>query len=386
MQFCNALRLHAALIVLLAAVLVSGAANAQTSPKFTLTVTPLGAAAGDKMMPVEATVGVNVIFKNESSETLSMVLLTAKLNGVKLVLEGGWKAGGDNAVIEIAPVKPNEEVSRRLNLRVEMAPLPPGKQAEIMVEAKVGEASANASVKFPVGDCAAAFQAELTRLRINTISEIWPAADNMRKPDTTLPRMRLFRIGMRKSNDLAMLDRLAAGYQARLLSDYEFFREGVRYTVRRWSDELRSFAGQEVNPGICAVNNEMIAGIRKTISYVTVRIEPPQKAYARAMDLLRKAVNAGDGDDLQKIALRLAEDAGAKIENPPASVFKILELARDLLKDTKPAAEQLDNLSLVESVAWIEAQALRSKKLSDLIENSITGITDAQKKTCVCAF
>jgi hypothetical protein len=244
----------------------------------------------------------------------------------------------------------------------------------------------SASAKFPVGDCAAAFQAELTRLRINTISEVWPAADNMRKPETTLPRMRLFRVGMRKSNDLAMLDRLAAGYQARLLSDYEFFREGVRYTARRWADELKAFAGQETNPGICAVNKEMIEGIRKTISYVTVRIEPPQKAYARAMDLLRKTLNAGDSDDLRKIALRAAEDVGAKIENAPDSVFKILELARDLLKDAKPTPEQLDNLSLVESVAWIEAQALRSKKLSDLIENSITGITDAQKKTCVCAF
>jgi len=345
----------------------------------------MGAAAGDKMIPVAASVGVNVVLKSESSEALSKVLLTAKLNGVKLVPEGGWKADGDNAVLEIDTLNANEEISRRLNLRVDMAPLPPGKQVEVSVEVKIGEARVNASTKFPVGDCAAAFQADLTRLRISTISEVWPTADEMRKPDTTLPRVRYFRVAMRRG-DFANFDRLAAGYQARLLSNYDFFTEGVRYTTRRWSDELKAFAGQDANPGLCAVNKEMAEGIRKTINYVSARLEPPLKAYARAMDQLRKAVGAAESDDLQKIALRLAADAGAKIENPPASVFKILEQTRDLLKDTKPTAEQLDNLSLVESVAWIEAQAMRSKKLHDLIENSITGITEAQKKNCVCAF
>jgi hypothetical protein len=385
MQFGNAARLCAASILLVAALIFSGAADAQGSRKFTLTVTPTGAAAGDKMIPVAATVGVNILLKNESSEPLSKILLTAKLNGVKLVPEGGWKADGDNAVLEIASLGANEEISRRLNLRVEMAPLPPGKQAEVSVEAKVGEANVSASTKFPIGDCAAAFQADLTRLRISTIPDVWPTADEMRKPDTTLPRVRYFRVAMRRG-DLANFDRLAAGYQARLLSNYDFFTEGVRYTSRRWSDELKAFAGQDANPGLCAVNKEMVEGIRKTINYVSARLEPPMKAYARAMEQLRKMLNAAENDDLQKIALRTAADAGAKIENPPASVFKILEQTRDLLKDTKPTVEQLDNLSLVETVAWIEAQAMRSKKLHDLIENSITGITEAQKKNCVCAF
>jgi hypothetical protein len=386
MQFRSAMRLRAALIVLAAAAFCSSAAEAQNSPKLVLTVTPLGAAAGEKPIPVAAIVRVNIALKNKSSEPLSKVQLTAKLNGVTFMAEDGWKADGDNAVLEIDPVKADEEITRQLSMRVEMAPMPPGKQAILTVEAKAGEASVNASAKFPVGDCAAAFQSELTRLRITTISEIWPTADEMRKPDTTLPRMRYFRVGMRKSNDLAILDRLAAGYQARLLSDYEFFREGVRYTARRWSDELKAFAGQGPNPGLCAVNKEMTEGIRKTINYVTARIEPPIKAYARAMSLLRNATGAADGDDLQKIALRAAEDAGAKIDNPPAATLKILEQAKELLKDAKPTDAQLDNLSLIESVAWIEAQALRSRKLNDLIENSITGISEAQKKTCVCAF
>jgi hypothetical protein len=386
MQFRSAMRLRAALIVLAAAAFCSSAAEAQNSPKLVLTVTPLGAAAGEKPIPVAAIVRVNIALKNKSSEPLSKVQLTAKLNGVTFMAEDGWKADGDNAVLEIDPVKADEEITRQLSIRVEMAPMPPGKQAILTVEAKAGEASVNASAKFPVGDCAAAFQSELTRLRITTISEIWPTADEMRKPDTTLPRIRYFRVGMRKSNDLAILDRLAAGYQARLLSDYEFFREGVRYTARRWSDELKAFAGQGPNPGLCAVNKEMTEGIRRTINYVTARIEPPIKAYARAMSLLRNATGAADGDDLQKIALRAAEDAGAKIDNPPAATLKILEQAKELLKDAKPTDAQLDNLSLIESVAWIEAQALRSRKLNDLIENSITGISEAQKKTCVCAF
>jgi hypothetical protein len=386
MQFCNGARLRAALLVLLTAGLSSVPAQAQTSSKFVLNVKPLGAATADKLIPVAASVGIDIVLKNDGATPLSKVLLTAKLNGVKLAPEGDWKADGDNAVLEIAAVAPNEEVSRRLNVIVEMAPLPPGKQAEVVIEAKSGESAVSASTKFPIGDCASAFQSELTKLRISTISEVWPTADDMRKPDTTLPRVRLFRVGIRKNNDLATIDRIAAGYQGRMLAHYDFFSEGVRYTARRWADELRAFAGQEPNPGICAVNKEMIEGIRKTISYVSVRLDPPLKAYARAMDQIRKALNAGDSDDLAKIALKAAEEAGAKLENPPSNVFKILELTRDALKDAKPTVEQIDNLSLVESVAWIEAQALRSKKLSDLIENSITGITDAQKKTCVCAF
>jgi len=386
MQFRNATRLGAAIIFSLATALSAVCAQAQTAAKFSISAKPLGAATTDKMVPVAASVGVEITIKNEGSAALADITITAKLNGIKLVPEGGWTADGDNAVLKIASINANEEVSRRLTLRVEAAPVPPGSQAEVSIEGKAGETIAKASAKFAVGDCAGAFHAELAKLNSSTISEIWPTADDMRKPDTTLPRMRLFRMGMRKSNDLAVLDRIAAGYQARLLSDYEFFREGVRYTVRRWSDELKSFATQEANPGICAMNSEMVEGIRKTISYVTTRIEPPQKAYARAMDLIRKALNAGQDDDLRKIALRAAEEAGAKIENPPAEIFKLLETTRDLLKDAKPTAEQLDNLSLIESVAWIEAQALRSKKLNDLIEKSITGISEAQKKSCTCAF
>jgi hypothetical protein len=78
MQFRNAARLGAASILLIAVLIFSGGADAQGSRKFTLTVTPAGAAAGDKMIPVAATVAVNVVLKNESSEPLSKVLLTAK--------------------------------------------------------------------------------------------------------------------------------------------------------------------------------------------------------------------------------------------------------------------------------------------------------------------
>ena len=384
MQVRSAARLRA-VTLLFAAAMFCGTAQAQSASKLVLTVTPLGAAAADKAIPVSATVGVNITLKNESSEPLSKVLLTAKLNGAKLTPESDWKADGDNAVLEILSIKPNEDVTRRLNLRVEMAPLPPGRQSDVTIEAKVGEATVSASTKFPVADCASAFQADMTRLRITTISEIWPTADEMRKPDASLPRTRYFQVRMRRG-DLANLDRLAAGYQARLLAHYDFFSEGVRYTARRWSDELKAFAGQEPNPGICAVNDEMIQGVRKTISYVTARLDPQIKAYARGMELLRKQFNAEDGDDLKKISLRTAEAAGAKFENTPATTFEVLARAKDLLKDVKLTEEQIDNLSLLESAAWVEAQAMRSKKLNDLIEGSINGIGDAQKKNCVCAF
>jgi hypothetical protein len=384
MSFRLAPRRGIALAILFAALFFTEAAPAQNAKLF-LQAAPLGLAAKDKPIPATATVGIKVTIRNESSEPISNVVIAAKLNGAKLATDVSWKSDGDDAKLELPALGPNEEVSYILNLNVEIAPLPPGKQAEVLLEAKAGGVTANASVKFLVADCAAAFQADLTRLRIEKISEIWPAADDMRKPDISLPRTRFFQVRMRRG-DLANLDRLAAGYQARLLSHYDFFSEGVRYTARRWSDELRSFAGQEPNPGICAVNSEMYEGIRKTIHYVTARLEPPMKAYERGIDLLRKHFNADGNDDLKKIALRTAEAAGAKFDDAPATTFAILARAKELLKDVKLTEEQLDNLSLIESAAWVEAQAMRSKKLYDLIDGSITGIAEAQKKNCICAF
>jgi hypothetical protein len=130
----------------------------------------------------------------------------------------------------------------------------------------------------------------------------------------------------------------------------------------------------------------MVQGIRKTISYAAVRLDPPQKAFARAMEQIRKALNAGERDDLRGIALRVADDAGIKLQDPANSTLKLLEQVRDALKDKKLTDAQLDNLSLIESAAWIEAQAMRSKKLSDLINGTINGIAETQKKNCVCAF
>lgn len=385
MSFRTAMRVRAALCFLFAVSVFIEPAHSQNTPKLTVTVTPQGAAAKDKMIPVAAAVSVTVTIKNDGPEPLSGIIAVAKLNGVKLSPDASWKEDGDNARFEIASLKANEEITRPLNLRVEMAPLPPGKLAEVSVEAKASDTSVAASAKFPVGDCVSAFQSDLTRLRLGPLAEVWPTADDMRKPDTTLPRTRYFPVRPRKG-DLAVLDRLAAGYQARMLANYEFLQQGTRYTARRWSDELNAFTGQEPIPGLCAVNEQMIEGIRKTISYVTARIEPPIKAYARGIELLRKQFNAGDSDDLTKIALGVAQGAGAKFDNPPATAFEVLAGAKEQLKDAKLTPEQLDDLSLIESAAWVEAQALRSKKLSDLIEGTINGIGEAHKKNCTCAF
>lgn len=82
------------------------------------------------------------------------------------------------------------------------------------VEAKAADTTVTAAAKFPVGDCVSAFQSDLTRLRIGPLAEVWPTADEMRKPDTSLSRVRYFPIRPRRG-DLAILDRLAAGYQQR---------------------------------------------------------------------------------------------------------------------------------------------------------------------------
>lgn len=383
MHFRTAARLCAALPFLFC--LLLAAAQAQNPAKLELQLTLPGAATSEKPLPAAAEVAIDVTIKNAGSETLRNVSLTAKLLGVKLTQNSNWRADGDHAVLAVEAIKPNETVRQHLIVRIEMAPLPPGRKAEVSVEAKSGETQASALVGFPVADCASAFQADLTRLRIERISEIWPVADDLRKQDTSLPRGRFFRVVPRRG-ELGNIDRIAAGYQARLLADHNFNDQGVRYTVRRWSDELKAFAGQEPNPGICAVNEQMIQGIRKTINYAAVRLDPPQKAFVRAMDQIRKTLNASDREELRAIALRVAGEAGVTLQDPASSTLKLIEQVRDALKDRKPTDAQLDNLSLIESAAWIEAQAMRSKKLSDLIDGTINGIADAQKKNCVCAF
>lgn len=379
----NAARLCAALPILLC--LLCFPAHAQQAANLEVRLTPLGAAAAEKPIPVAAEVTIDVTIKNTGSATLRKILLRAKLQVLKLAQNGAWKADGDDAVLEIEAIRPGETLRRPLAVRVEIAPLPPGKHVDIRVEAKSDETQANATTRFPVADCAAAFQADLTRIRIERISEIWPVADGLRKQDTALPRGRFFRVVPRRG-ELGTIDRIAAGYQARLLADYGFADQGVRYTVRRWSHELKAFAGQEPNPGLCAVNEQMIQGIRKTINYAAVRLDPPQKAFARAMDHIRKALNAGERDELHGIALRLADEAGIKPQAPQTTTLKLLEQLRDASKDKKLTDAQFNNLSLIESAAWIEAQAMRSKKLSDLIEGTIGGIAEAQQKNCICAF
>jgi hypothetical protein len=357
------------------------------APKFTIKAAPAGMAAKEKaIIPVSAVVAIDVVIKNDGSEPVSNVVLTTKLNGVKFHQAASeWKPDGDGAKLEIAQIKASEEITKRLYVRVDMAPLPPGKNTTVAIEAKSGEFTTRAETAFAAADCASAFQAALTRVRLGPLENVWAFADDYRKPNTTLPRTRIFRVGLRKG-EFANFERLAAGYQARLTADHDFFREGVRYTTARWSNELKAFAGQEPNPGLCALNQSMIGGIRQTIAYVTTRLEPPQKAYARAIDLLRRQTGAKDDDDLPAIALRAAEAAGAKLENPPGTTFLILERTKEALKDQRPSEEQIDNLSLVETVAWLEAQSLRAKKLGDVIEGTITGIVDAQKQNCVCAF
>jgi hypothetical protein len=363
------------------------AVQAQAAAKLTVKAAPLGTAGKEKaIIPVTAVVAIAVTVTNTGSEPVIGVTLSAKLGGVKLHQAGNdWNPDGDDAKLEIAQIKPNEEITKRLYVLVAMAPLPPGKNANVLIEAKSGEFTVKAETSFAVADCAAAFQAALTRVRLGPLDNVWPIADDYRKPDTSLPRQRLFRTGTR-NRDFINFERLAAGYQARLTADYDFLREGVRYTTARWSNELKAFAGQEPNPGLCSINQSMTDGIRKTIAYVSTRLELPQKAYARAIELLRKQLGAKDDDNLAKLALIAAEAAGAKLDNPPATTFLILERTKEALKDQKPSESQIENLSLIETTAWLEAQALRAGKLLDAIEGTITGIGDAHKQNCVCAF
>lgn len=365
---------------------VSSAVLAQTTGgTLSVSFVPRGAAAKEKAIPVAGVAGGDIVVKNDGDKPLTKVRLLAKLDLLALANKGEWKAEGEDYVLEIPEIKAKSEIKIPLSLRVEAAPLPPGRKAQIVIEAKSGDVTAQAQGGLQVADCATAFHAELTRIRIGPLAEIRTIADDYRKPDLTLPRGRFFRVVPRKG-DLGNLDRIAAGYQARMTANPEFGSEGMRYTIARWTNELRDYTGQEVNPGLCAGNYYMISGIRQTISPVTGRLDAPRKAAERALNLLRKETSAKDDEDLVKIALRVAENAGAKIENPPATAFAILERARDLLKDKPLPEDQLALLSLVETVAWIDAAGTRADKFAGAIENTIKGFSDAQHATCTCAF
>lgn len=361
-------------------------AQAPAPAKLSVTVTPLGAAASDKPLPVTAEVEVDIKIRNDGETSAANVTVTVKLDGVKAGNEDGWTPDGDDLKLEIPSIKAGGEITRRLGLTVAMAPMPPGRKAEITAEVRSGDITVQDSAGFRTADCAAAFHAELTRVRIGPLDRIRTLADAYRVRDAALPRKRFFPAAKRKG-DLATLERLAAVYMARATADPEFRSEGMRYTVVRWTNELRAYTGQEPNPGLCATSTEhMIAGIRRTIVPITSRLDPPQKAALRALGQLRKTTGAKEDETTREIALRIAEAAGAKIENPPTETLATLEAIANALKDKTATDEQRDQLSLSETVAWIEAQAARAKRFSEAIEGTITGIGDAQKANCICAF
>lgn len=361
-------------------------AFAQTAApaKLSVTATPLGAAAKEKMLPVSAVAAINLVIKNEGTEPVSKVVVIAKLDGVKLEPSGEWKADGDEIKLEIPEIKAAQELTRRLHVRVDAAPLPPGRKAEITFEVRGGDAIARAQTAISIADCATAFHAQLTRVRIDVVENVRKLAEEVRKPDASLPRTRIFRVAARKG-DLATLERLAAGVMARGAGIPELGREGMRYTVARWTNELRAYTGQEPNPGLCAGNYYLVAGYRQNIIPITQLTDAPKKAAARALALVRKTLDAKDDEDLSKIALRVAETANVKIENAPATTLALLERIRDELKE-KSADEQIEKLSLIETAAWLQAGAAHAAKLSNAIERTIDGMTQAQKQTCVCAY
>lgn len=355
------------------------------SPKLSVMLTPLGAAAKEKMLPVTAVAGIDIVVKNEGADSAFKITLTAKLDGLELVGPAGWKADGDAIKLEIPEIKAAGQITRRLNLRVAAAPLPPGRTAEIAVEIRSGGTNAQAQTKIAIADCATAFHAQLTRVRVGPLEDVRRLADEIRKPDAALPRGRLFRAAARKG-DLASLERLATLAAARGTADPEFSREGMRYTVVRWTNELRGYTGQDPNPGLCAGNYYLVAGYRQNILPITQRTEAARKASARALALLRRATNSKDDETLPQIAARVAEAAGVKIDNPPAATIALLARVKEQLKDKTLSSEQSDQLALVETVAWLDAAGGRAGKLADAINRTIDGMTDAQKQTCVCAF
>jgi hypothetical protein len=361
-----------------------GAAQDQP-PKLSLRVTPLGAAAGTKPLPLAAIVDLSVELRNDGDNAAQKILLRIALDAFSLEQPGVWRVRGDHAELEIAELKAGAAATHRLQFQLRRAPLPPGRNAELTATVTSGDFTRTASIEIAIADCAAAFQADLTRIRIGSLETYKRLADDYRRRDPGLPKARFFRVP-RRTGDLGMIERFGALAMARATADFEFSSEGMRYTVARWYNELKSYTGQGPNPGLCATNESMYDGIRRTLIPVTTRLDPRLKQAERAMVLLRKETGAAAFETLHDIALRTALAAGLQIETPPLEIFALLERIRNDLKDKQPNAETLDRLALTETVAWIEAAAARARGLSAAIDGVIHGIADAQKRNCVCAY
>ncbi len=379
----------AAWVSWVAAVAAGSAAAEEKRPvaKLTVNVTPLGAAAKERPLPVGAMPSLRIAVHNGGASALAKITLTLRFEGMKADNPPGWRSEGGALIMEIARLGAGAESERTLQLRVVSTPVS-GQTHRISVEARTQDgAVAAGEANLRVADCAGAYRAKLSVLRTDAVPAIRTAAEDMSRPDRTLPNARLFPPTGARTGHVAAAEKLAAAFAVNGGADPEMGRDWFRFLILRWTSELSVYAGQEANPGLCAANYYQIAGYREGLLPLTRRFEAIHTAAANALAAARGAAKAEAGEDGGRIARRAAQTAGLEAGEENASVFAILAAARvSLGNERKLEPDQAEALSLAETAAWLTETAKRADALAKTLEQTFTTISNAHRESCVCAF
>ncbi|MDO8533630.1 MAG: hypothetical protein Q7S17_02680, partial [Xanthobacteraceae bacterium] len=229
-----------------------------------VSVTPLGAAAKERPLPVGAMPSLRIGVRNTGTGVLAKIVLTARFEGMQAENPPGWRSQGGALILEIPRLGAGEQTERLLKLRV-VTPTS-GKTTQVSIEARTEDgAIAAGEANLRVADCVGAYRSKLSSLRTGMLQAVKDAAEAMRKPDPALPYARQFPATGVKTGNIAVAERFAAAFAKRGGADPEMSSEDSRFTIQRWTSELSAYAGQEANPGLCAGNYYMVAGQREGI-------------------------------------------------------------------------------------------------------------------------
>jgi hypothetical protein len=352
-----------------------------------LTLTPVGAAAKERPLPVGATPNVTISVRNNGKAAVGPLTLSARVDGASLAGKQDWRLDAGAAVLEVARLSAGERIERRLRLSIERAPFEGGKATiEVEARAKAG-VLAKATTALRVADCAGAYRTRLAVLRSGLIDKMRQSADVLSRPDPALPAGRIFPAPGSRGNPLAAAEQLATALAERRGSDPQMATEWFRFLIHRFASELNLYAAQPPAPGLCANNYYQIAGYRQGLQPITKRIDAVQEAAATSMAAARAAAKAEPDEDLAAIVRRVVQLAGWTVPESAEPPTAVLAEARGVNgRDLNLLPDVLRALSLTETAAWLADADARGQALKRAIEEILQTISTAHKETCVCAY
>jgi hypothetical protein len=356
-----------------------------------VTVTPLGSAAKDRPLPVGAMPKLTIAIRNGETRSLAPIGLAVRLDGLSAVNSPGWRADGGALFMDIARLGAGERAERTLQLRVERAPLAAAK-SRVRVEARAPDGTISTrEAELNVADCVGAYRAKLATLRAGLAQAVRDAADQVRRPDPTLPAGRIFPATGARSGEVANAERFAGAFAAQRGGDAQMATEWFRFLIQRWTSELNAYAGQSANPGMCANNYYQLAGYRQGLMPITKRIETIHAAAEGALAAAREAMKSDPDEAIPELVQRAIKDAGLTPNGgepemtEPLPPLAALAAARARAEKKFEAADAR-KLSLAETAAWLAETDRRGRTLIQAIDGVLASIAGAHKESCVCSF